>query len=196
MKNSIVGLRDAETSRPYQSTIGVVDMTESSLTQERLKELLNYNPDTGIFTRAIARQGARCGDVAGTGFLGYVRIRINDKRYYGHRLAWLYMYGEWPRGQIDHVNHNRADNKIINLREVNHQENQKNQTKYKNNTSGINGVCWLNTSNRWRARIKVSGKSIYLGIFSDKFEAICARMSANNKYGYHENHGECNGLFK
>jgi hypothetical protein len=98
-------------------------MTE--LTQERLKELLHYDPETGIFTNLTQRGGhAKKGAVAGTkNSIGYVCIRIDYDQYRAHRLAWLYVYGEFPEKFIDHMNEIRDDNRIINLRLATHQEN-------------------------------------------------------------------------
>ena len=160
------------------------------ITRERLKELLRYNPDSGEFTRIKDRQGnARAGDIAGTkSGNGYMQISIGGKIYGSHRLAWFYMTGEWPN-HIDHINHDRADNRWINLRNVTAKENHKNRVITKRNKSGIVGVCWCNTIEKWLATIHVDGRSHRLGSFRDKFEAICARMSANNKYNFHENHG-------
>jgi len=162
------------------------------ITQEQLKEILHYNPETGIFTwRTKAAVRIKIGDVAG--FVcdtRYIRIKIKGKPYVAHRLAWLYVYGVWPKEQIDHINHDRADNRIINLREVTHQENQKNQSMRKANTSGVCGVSWEKGVRKWRARITVKGIKISLGCFADKDAAIRARKSADAKYGFHENHGQ------
>lgn len=120
---------------------------------------------------------------------GYIAISIDSKKYLAHRLAWLYMTGEWPENQTDHIDHVRDNNKWDNLRKATNQENLKNQSIRKNNESGITGVCWHKTANKWMAYINLSEGSKYLGIFTDWFEAACARKSADNKYGFHENHG-------
>ncbi|EMK2710698.1 HNH endonuclease, partial [Pseudomonas aeruginosa] len=99
-----------------------------TLTQERLKELLSYDAATGEFTW-MARKGSRAlpGAAAGSNDgQGYVRIAIDGCRYRAHRLAWLYCYGKWPAAQVDHLNHRRDDNRLSNLREVSHSENQRN----------------------------------------------------------------------
>jgi len=161
------------------------------LTQETLKSLLYYNAETGIFTRrATSSSAAKAGDVAGGKTkCGYISIRVNGRKYYAHRLAWLYMTGEWPPYQIDHDDHIRHNNKWDNLNKATNQDNQKNGTMQKNNSSGITGVDQCKRNKMWRARIGVNGKDVFLGYFMDKFEAICARLSANNKYGFHKNHG-------
>ena len=169
------------------SNVGELQM----LIQSELKRLLHYDPNTGIFTRLVeVGNSINIGDIAGTILgSGYEGIRVLGKSYLAHRLAWLYTHGEWPKNQIDHVNHNKLDNRIINLREVTQQENTKNQALYKNNKSGVAGVHWCKISKKWVVQVGIRKKRIKLGYFLDKFEAICARKSAEKKYGYHENHG-------
>lgn len=165
-------------------------MDANILTQRKLKELLRYNPDIGLFTRRTSLQGVQAGDIAGCkNPNGYIRIVISYKKYYAHRLAWFYVYGVWPKDQIDHINHNRADNRLVNLREATNQENSMNRGIERRNKSGITGVVWSKDRSKWQAQIITKGKIIHLGRFVDKFEAICARLSANNKHGFSENHG-------
>jgi len=158
------------------------------ITQEQLKKFLHYNPDTGVFTRLVCvnqfKVGEPAGDVDGG---GYLRTSIKGIRYKCHRLAWFYVYGYWP-SKIDHINHIKTDNRIINLREVSHQENMKNASLQKNSI-GFNGVDKHKASGKWRARIALDGKEIHLGLFDDLNKAIKCRKEANIKYGYHENHG-------
>jgi hypothetical protein len=165
---------------------------QNTLTQSRLKELLYYNSATGVFSRiANTSSNAKIGDEAGgmNKSTGYWRIRVDGVQHYAHRLAWLYVTGTWPESDIDHINHNKVDNRFINLRKVTHQENQKNKIKYKKNKSGVSGVRWISDRNVWKAQICNNGEMIVLGRFEDKFEAICVRKSAEKKYMYHENHG-------
>ncbi len=98
------------------------------------------------------------------------------------------MTGKWPK-EIDHINHKRSDNRWANLRETLENENYKNKSLMSNNSSGVHGVSWNKKDKVWTAMIGVCKKVIYLGSSKDKFEAICCRMSANNKYGFHRNHG-------
>lgn len=157
------------------------------LTQERLKELLHYNPDTGIFTWIdLKTKRRKLNPVAGFSDKGYIRIDIGKDKYRAHRLAWLYVYGEWPKKDIDHINHIRSDNRIENLRDVTAQQNHNNRSATKRSKSGVNGVSF---EGKWRARIYVDKKQVNLGVFYDLFEAICVRKSAENRYGYHKNHG-------
>jgi len=160
------------------------------LTQKRLKELLHYSPETGVFTWLVNRKGtASAGVIAGyLNKKGYIRISVDGERYLAHRLAWLYMTGEWPI-QTDHDKGNRADNRFSTLCSVNSETNNKNRKIPSNNTSNVIGVYWHKKLEKWYAAIGVSNRLKSLGYFIDKFEAICCRKSAENKYGYHENHG-------
>lgn len=163
----------------------------NNITPEQLKVILNYDPETGVFIWLTSKgRRVKAGDIAGSiEAEGYRVIRIDKKLYKAHRIAWLYMTGSWPKNQIDHINHIRDDNRWANFKEATNQENQRNASLRKDNVSGVAGVCWSKADRMWRARIRNKSERVYLGRFADKFEAICARLSANNKYGYHENHG-------
>ena len=160
------------------------------LTQEHLKKVLHYNPDTGIFTwKAREGCGRRAGAIAGGRCNGYVVIGINYKHYTAHRLAFLYMCGSFPNRHVDHIDHNRSNNKFNNLRAVTQAQNNRNATAQKNNSSGVTGVYWAKKKRRWLAKIGYNNKVIHLGAFKDKRLAIEARKAGEKKYGYHENHG-------
>jgi len=160
------------------------------LTQQRLKEILKYNPETGIFTWLVNAGSARKGKVAGSvNGNGYITIAVSGVSYRAHRLAYLYMEGEFPPEQIDHINGVRDDNRYDNLRAVSAKENQRNASKRADNTSGITGVSWCNTYNKWFSSIKAGGRKKFIGRYDDFFEACCARKSAEKKYGFHPNHG-------
>lgn len=165
------------------------------ITQERLKELLHYNPDTGIFTNRITRSSnAIIGNVSGCVYNSngktYRLIRIDNTNYRVHRLAWLYITGSFPNKNIDHIDGDGTNNKFSNLRSVDQQENQRNKRKYANNKSGLSGVFFNRTLEKWEAHIGIHGRRKYLGVFDDKFEAICAKKSAESKYRFHQNHGQ------
>jgi len=163
---------------------------QDALSQDLLKDLLRYNPETGEFRWAIVKRGCGFGKIAGfRARKDYRRIRINGEPYQAHRLAWLYMYGDWPIDQLDHINGNKDDNRIINLRSVSHLENHRNQKLRSTNTSGVMGVSWHKPASKWQAQVKVKGESIHLGSFSEFADAVAARQEANVKYGYHPNHG-------
>jgi len=159
------------------------------ITQKELKELLKYNSNTGVFAWIGYRRGINVGSAAGNKCRGYINIYVKGRKYPSHRLAWLYMKGVWPKHQIDHINHIRDDNRWINLREATNQENGKNKSLQKNNTSGVIGVRWHKQASKWHSQICVKGKSIHLGFFDSKEKAIAKRETANILYGFHENHG-------
>ena len=159
------------------------------ITQTELMEALNYNSDTGCFTWKESGKGKKKGVTGTINAFGYVQIVICGVIHKAHRLAWLHVYGVWPDKNIDHLNHDRADNRIENLREATQAENRKNLRLSKDSISGVIGVNLVRKTGSWFARIKVNGRTIGLGTYKDKFEAICARLSANNKYNFHENHG-------
>lgn len=166
-------------------------MTNKYLTQKELIELLSYDPKSGIFSWKIKR-GNRTNVNGTAGSLkedGYNVIGLKGKLYSSHRLAWIYVYGEWPKGQIDHINHIRNDNRIDNLRDVSASENSMNRLISNANTSGCIGVCWDKEKTKWEARIKTSGKQKHIGYFKNKIDAIIARKMAEYEHGFHPNHG-------
>lgn len=148
-------------------------MTEKILTQEILKEHLHYNPDTGVFTwikKTSSYSRVSVGDIAGWyDYKNYLKIKILDKSHFTHRLVWLYVYGYIPKEDIDHINGIKNDNRVINLRLASNSENHQNRIVSKNNKSGYIGVS--PHLNKWRSKITLNGKSIYLGIFNTPEEA-------------------------
>ena len=162
--------------------------------QDELKAILLYSKKTGDFTWK-ERRGSRAakGSVAGSEHRHrgkkYWRIRLNKKIYYAHRLAWLYVNGEFPELEIDHIDGNGLNNSWSNLREVTRTENNRNKRLCNNNTSGVTGVHWFKASKKWQAQIRYEGKSVHLGYFKYKEEAIKVRRQAEIDYGYHDNHG-------
>jgi len=164
--------------------------------QERISHTLltshlHYNTDTGLLTYKYNYYKAKEGDTAGwIDGHGYRMIRIDRIVYAAHRLIWFYFHKEWPMGEIDHINGNRSDNRIANLRDVSASENRRNSSKRNDNTSGIPGVSRHTNVNKWRAEIWVNGKSLHLGLFDTKIQAAQARKEAEIKYNYHPNHGK------
>ena len=152
------------------------------VTQDRLKELLNYNSETGIFTWKVNRGGRKIGSIAGAKSLGYRNIMIDKISYQAHRLAWLFVYGKWPEKDLDHINLERDDNRICNLRVVSDSENKQNQKMYKTNTSGFKGVSWCKNRKKWIASICINYKTIPLGKFDDPKEASLAYLEGAKKY--------------
>ena len=132
---------------------------------------------------------ARAGDVAGNADgNGYIKISIAHTLYYAHRLIWLYVYGEWPNS-IDHINRNKHDNRISNLRNVSHSTNLKNQKLRSTSSSGVHGVHWYKAGNKWHSEIKVNYKKICLGYSDSLLDAVCIRKSAEIEHGFHPSHG-------
>lgn len=149
------------------------------LTAERLQELLNYDPSTGIFRWRVRRGGkASVGAEAGKFTQGHRQIRIDGVLYYAHRLAWLWVTGEWPLNQIDHRNGEKADNRISKLRLATNTQNQYNVGPQRNNKSGFKGVAWHKGARKWVASIQHSGRSTHLGVFDDPVDAYEAYRRA------------------
>jgi hypothetical protein len=149
------------------------------ISSERIRELFNYEPSTGAFTRRTAHPGWSVGGIAGHHATNGYWVLYADGAYcFAHRVAWLYVHGCWPTGVIDHINGDKTDNRIANLREVSIAENRQNMGEYANNTSGHKGVYWWPQGNRWRAQINHEGKRHYLGCFGEKAGAIDAYKAA------------------
>ena len=162
-----------------------------SITQSRLKELLHYDPETGIFTNRTTRShNSREGSIAGGhDGKGYYITKIDMKRYFLHRLAFLYMTGIMPKGVTDHIDHDTQNNKWNNLRDVSRQDNAKNKTMNPRNTSNSTGVSFCKSRGKYVAQIAIDGKNTNLGRYNTKEEAIQARGEAEVKHDYHINHG-------
>jgi hypothetical protein len=163
------------------------------ITQEQLKELLHYCPETGVWTWAISRGTKSKDSIAGgvTTISGkkYIRIKIFGRLFYAHRLAFLYLNGVLPSNNVDHEDGNGLNNSWENLRDTTFIDNQKNKRRPANNTSGTAGVCWYKNSKKWQAFITVNRKQMKLGYFSKKEDAIAARKKAESEFGFHPNHG-------
>ena len=166
-------------------------MPRDILTQARLKEVLHYDPDTGVFTRITkSAQRVNIGDVAGfINNAGYRIIGIDSVQYLAHRLAFLYMTGSFPSHDTDHKYGNKADNRWEKIRSATRQKNARNQKIRSTNKSGVNGVYWVERLNKWLASIEVDSKSINLGHHEDFCDAVAARKRADIEYGFDENHG-------
>lgn len=147
---------------------------EDLISQERLKEILHYNPETGVFTwRVNPANCVKANSVAGTRSpYGYVMISIKRVLYQSHRLAWLYMMGVFPRLYIDHINGVRDDNRWSNIREATALQNARNAQTKKTSTSGVKGI--QRSGNKWRATIYTRGQIFRLGTFSTLDEANAA----------------------
>jgi hypothetical protein len=193
------------------------DITEKPFTVQEgklvcpklLKRLMRFDHEDGIlwwlertpdmFTSGFRTAEGNCGvwnhryagEKAFTSVNGgrYYYGNIFNKKYRAHRVVWALHYGEWPEHQVDHINHNGLDNRVNNLRVVTNQENGKNANISSRNSSGITGVSWSNDRQKWYSYITVDGKMQSLGCYANKGEAASVRKKAEQKHGFHENHG-------
>ena len=149
---------------------------------DRLRALLRYDPDTGNFIWLVKTTRRAAGEVAGKTCHGYVQIQLDGRQYLAHRLAWLFVHGEWPRGEIDHVNGCKADNRLANLRLATRSQNQANNGLSSRNRTGRKGVGWNKNAGKWQVQIGVKGKIIYLGLFDDIDAASRAYGDAASVY--------------
>lgn len=173
------------------------------ITPEVIRQLFTYNPTNGSLCwrdravdcfatpRAYSTWNKRFAnkEAGGLSGFGYLYVTIYGHLMLKHRVVWAYVYGEWPENQIDHINGNRLDNSISNLRHVTHAENGRNAKKPSNNTSGTAGVSFHFKSQKWRSYIKSNQKVVHLGLFENKDDAIAVRKLAEKNYGFHKNHG-------
>lgn len=157
--------------------------------QSELNKIFRYDPENGkLYWRVRKAYRIKIGDEVGCNSNGYLIAGIGGLLYMTHRIIWKMVYDSDPV-QIDHIDHDRKNNRIDNLRSVTNQENQKNRKINKNNSSGAVGISWHNRDKKWQAYISVAKKLKHLGFFDSKEKAVSARASAEIKYGYHENHG-------
>lgn len=152
------------------------------ITAEKLRELLDYDPNSGVFTWLVRpAQHVKIGDIAGSlDSDGYRQIRIDGKLYLAHRLAWLHNYARWPSDQVDHKNGVPDDNRIANLRECSNAQNGQNRAKNSNNTSGFTGVSLDKSSLKWKAQIMTNGRPRTIGYFDAAEEAGNAYLAAKS----------------
>lgn len=170
---------------------------KNGINQGYLKTIMHYCPDTGEFSwlKNNNSNSIKIGDKVGfvkktrTGNI-YMSTSIHQSEYLLHRLAWLYITGEFPKNNIDHINGCGTDNRFINLRDVDQSENNRNKKLFVTNSSGISGVVWVRRINKWFAGIHVNSKQKSLGYFDNIFDAACARKIAESLHGYHVNHGK------
>jgi hypothetical protein len=163
-------------------------MTEKTLpTPEELRKLLRYEPQTGKLYR-LRGEYEIVEAFTSKDTHGYHRGTINGKALSAHRAIWALVHGEWPPEQIDHINGQRDDNRLINLRCVTHSENHKNRARASNNTSGRTGVRLQKQTGNWEARIKIHGHYLHLGTFKRFEDAVVAREAAEIEHGFHPNH--------
>lgn len=162
--------------------------------QQKIKSSLHYNRDTGLFIwKKVSKysNSTKVGDIAGTiDCHGYIRIHIDGKYIKAHRLAWFFEHGYFPNKSIDHINHNKRDNRICNLRDVSTLENNRNKSITSKSKTGVHGVRFIKSRNKYKANIVVNKKEVFLGYYLNVEDAIIARKNAEKQYGFHKNHGK------
>lgn len=160
----------------------------SGLTQQRLKELLHYDAETGIFTRKVRTANrTRVGEIVGSRHSGgYVCMCIDGNKQLAHRLAWLYVHGKFPDEQLDHINGDRSDNRLANLREANNKQNQENIGLRANNSTGFRGVSFNTQSGKFEAYVQHNGRRIYAGRFEDAEQAASAAAAKRAQLFTHD----------
>jgi len=161
----------------------------TELSQKLLRDVFTYFPETGKIIYKIKTKRKRVGDSLGTlGTHGYIQVNLGGQVILLHRLLFLYQVGILP-DQVDHINHNKLDNRWNNLRAVNNTINAKNCSLSKNSITRINGVNQIVSTKKYRAYIMVNRKQIHLGVFETIEDAAKARQHADIKYNFHVNHG-------
>lgn len=164
-----------------------------TLTQARLKELIQYNPDTGEFYRKFKdpKRNKIINSITAYNYgKKYYRFMLDTRLYLAHRLAFLYMTGSFPRHDVDHINGNGLDNRWTNIRAVTRLENSQNRKLNSNTTSGFCGVSWNKSKSKWMVQISSNGTKHYLGYYQTLLDAVAARINASIKYNFHPNHGK------
>lgn len=159
----------------------------ANLAQDLVRELFDYNEATGeLIWKVSTAIRIKIGDVAGSlnKISGYYQVMINNKNYRLHRIIWLWQYGYTPT-TLDHIDRDRTNNKIENLREVTVSENNQNKSLSSNNTSGYKGVNWDKREGKWRAKIQLNNKMKHLGYFDNLQDAINARKEGEKLYHTH-----------
>lgn len=156
----------------------------AQITADRGRELLIYDPETGVFTRRITAGKFLAGTIAGTeSAVGYIYIGIDGMPRLAHRLAWMYVHGAWPADQIDHINGNKSDNRIANLRDVSRATNMQNLkgARKDNKSSGLLGVTFNRHAGKFAAQITVEGKMRNLGLYGSPQEAHAAYLAEKRR---------------
>lgn len=177
--------------------------------ERALRERLSYDENTGKFYWKYIEPnrptdyaynsrfaGKEAGSVKkGKNRDGYVEIHVQSRMLKAHRLAWWWVYGEWPVGELDHINHKRGDNRISNLRLVDRKTQNKNASKRKDNTSGYCGVTWHKRYNKWVAQIFIDGKNKSLGYYDNIQDAVAVRLEAEAAAGFSKTHGKKHNIY-
>lgn len=167
---------------------------------EYLRQRFRYEPETGkLYWRELPRTVGNWAASWNTRYAGreaftadmrgYRQGRVDGQNLLAHRIVWAIYTGAWPAAEIDHINGDRADNRIVNLRAADRSENNRNTAVRRSSVTGVVGVTWDSQTSSYRAQIKTQGRLIYLGRFHSLREAKAVRKQAEVKYGFHPNHG-------
>jgi hypothetical protein len=197
---TIAERRGAENTPPFliNATCKGADMTTQNLPSvEYLRKRLRYEPETGKLYWLDCEDMPNCwrGRYAGVEAFtsdsgnGYQQGSIDGRTYQAHRVIWARVTGAWPAADIDHINGDKLDNRIENLRVVSRAENSRNASKRVNNTSGVCGVSWHKNRGKWQALVVVQGKYHHLGLFTSFDDAVAARKAAAREHGFTDRHG-------
>lgn len=169
-------------------------MSKYNVTQEELAERLTYNPETGYLiwiAKGNSKKvivGSRAGSISPA---GHRVIHLKGYLYAEHTIIWRLHFGEWPSGYIDHQNHDEQDNRLVNLRDVPQEVNNRNQSKRSDNSTGHTGI-WINRTNpkkKFMSEVHFKGKKVHSKAHYSLEEALASRNAAYKKYGFHPNHG-------
>lgn len=159
------------------------------LTAELARSVLSYDPECGdltwLISKGTVKAGARVSTISNR---GYLTLKLFGKTYQAHRVAWLIMFGEWPI-TIDHINRQRTDNRLVNLRNATQQQNMCNVPRKRTNTSGVRGVSWHSQSNKWQVEVKADGKRYYLGSYRDI--ELAELVASEGRLKLHKEYASC-----
>lgn len=169
------------------------NLTKAEILTDHFELIKNYwlDQETGDFFK-VTKAGEKKLMKLGFNHNGYLRITVNGQRHLAHRVVWFFVHGYWPV-ELDHIDHNKANNAMSNLRIVDRVENSRNSSLSTRNKSGYTGVSFDSWSKKWRACVTIGGKNIKLGRFDDPESAYKARIAASIKHGFHANHGMRSG---
>ena len=159
------------------------------LTAEIARQFLSYDPQSGSLTWLVSRGTVKAGTiVCKISNRGYITVKLLGKTYQAHRIAWLITHGEWPI-TIDHINRQKTDNRLVNLRNATQQQNMCNVPRKRTNTSGVRGVSWQSQSGKWQVEVKSDGKRYYLGSYRDI--ELAELVASEGRLKLHKEYASC-----